>query len=247
MKPLVGMLVLGLMAGCQPTSREPAPDWVADAAEVLSAAEESDLVDMILALNDETAVEMTCVIVHGTGEVSINTYADRLLWRWEVGLDGVFNGIVIVIDTKNRLVRLSRGDGMRWVISDDDVDAILDAMTKHLAEDHYFLGLHSGIEEVANRVRGITWEVAYFGLPSLPSEGAEGQIVSFAGMVQRVSGDTVFVMDADSVHARLLLLPGTAPEVMEEEWEVHARVYHHDPLVLQLLGLEAGPVVGDLF
>ncbi len=236
-----------LLVGCQPAHRAPDPDWVADAAAVLSAAEESELVDMLLTLNDNTAVELTCVTVHGTADQPISVYADDLLQRWEVGLSGVFNGLAIVVDTKERQVHLSRGVGMRWVLADDDVHVIIEAMTIHLKDDEYFQGLRAGIEEIVRRVEGVSWNVAYYDLMSLPSEGAEGAIVSFTGTVQRVSGDTVFVMDEDSVLASVLLLPGTTPMVTEELWYVHARVKTRKPLEVQLLGLEAGEAVADIF
>ena len=240
------LLVLLILAACQPPQQMPEPDWIADAADVLSTAEESELAGMLLALNDETAVEMACVIVKGTGELPVDAYAEALLWRWELGLDGVFNGILVLIDTRTRQVRLARGDGMRWTLQDEDMNAVLEAMTADLAQDRYFSAIRAGIEEVTLRVAGSTWEVTHFDLKSLPANGAEGAIVSFEGVVQDVRGDTVFVLSADSVRAKILMLSGTSPMVMEDLWYVHARVKRREPLELLLLGLQTGEAVPDL-
>ena len=237
---------LVVVAACQPQQQFPDPDWVADAGDVLSADEESQLVAMLLALNDETTVELACVTVDGTGVLSAEAYADELLWRWEVGLPGVYNGIVMLIDIRERQVRISRGDGMRWTLVDDDVRAIIAAMMVHLGKDRYFSGIQSGIEEVARRVAGVEWGVTYFDLQSLPQEGAEGAVVTFAGMVSSVQGDTVHILGQDSILAKVVLLPGTAPMVMEDHWYVHARVKRQSPLELLLLGVEAGGASADL-
>ena len=218
-----------------------------DAADVLTQSEETILFDQLLTLNEETAVEMACVVVDGVGEQSIQAYTDELLWRWEVGLPGVFNGLVLVIDTEGRQVHLSRGDGIRWNVTDEDLDAFMDEVTEPLSANDYFGGLRTGIDAITRLLAGVTWEVAYFDLASLPREGAEGAVVSFSAAVQGVRGDTVQVLHADSIQAAVLLLPDTTPLIMEDVWQVYGRVHQRSPLQLLLLGVEDAGLPEEMY
>jgi len=239
--------LLVLIAACHLSAPTLEPDWLVDAAGVLSTEEKNHVIDRLITFNEETAVEMAYVIVDGTGEQSVITYAEDLLVRWEVGLADVYNGIMIVIDVKERQMYLARGDGIRWILSDQDVGAIEEAMREHLSGDRYYQGLLAGTEEVSRKVAGTRWDVTYYDLNDLPVEGAEGEIIAFEGTVQRVDGDTVFVMDADSIQAKVLLLPGTTPMVLEDVWYMHARMKRRNPLELELLGLEASGMVEPIF
>ncbi len=233
------VFVLGVAACQAPALPFPEPDWVADGADVLSSNEEAALVGMLMDLNEGTLVEMACVTTDDTGDLLTSAYAEQLLWRWEVGMPGVYNGVVVVINTREREVHLAAGDGMRWILTGEAEAAVLDSMTTYLANALYRQGLQAGIEGIGRLVADVAWDVTHFSLARIPTIGAEGSIVSFDAVVQRVSGDTVVVMDDDSVHASVLLLPGTTPAVLDDRWVIHGRVQQRDPLELQLMGLEA--------
>ena len=237
-------MLLGLSA-CQVSQRIPDPDWVVDESDVLSADEESQLIDLLLTLNETTGVELACVVVDKTGDGSTAAFARTLLTSWEVGRAGVYNGIIIVVDMEARHVHLERGEGMRWTLNENDADTVVTAITSHLTEGRYFEGIRAGIEAVSSHVAGVSWDVEYYTLSAIPAWGAEGAVVSFSGTVRGVNGDTVFVLAEDSLQAKVVLLPGTSPEVMEELWHIHGRIQRRDPLEVLLLGLEAEDLAGE--
>ena len=241
------LALLLMISACQVQPPELMPDWVVDGPGKLTIEEEDLLFQKLQDFNHDTGVEMALIIVESVpDERSVGSYAEELLIRWEVGLPNVYNGVLVLVSMTERQIYLARGEGLHWNIPEDDVDTITEAVGEYLGQDEYFRGMDTAIDEVSRRVEGVTWDIVHYDLSSAQEAGQPGEVVAFEATVQSVSGDTVVVKDDQNVVAKVLLLPGTTPMVMEDIWFIHARVMVQTPLELQLLGLEAAGVMEQL-
>lgn len=235
---LLGALCLGGSA-CAGGQTVPQPGWIADAADVLTAQQEAELIDMLTVFEQRTTVQLVGVTVEDLGEQSIEAYTFQLASEWGIGGAGVNNGVVVLLALKERQVRIEVGIGMKWTLGDARTAEIIDMMTPFFREEDYFQGLRTGFEQIIAANEGVAWEVAYFTLDDARRAGeqAVGKIVAFEAEITKLEEDAAEVAAPGVESACLLLTDHIDPAAfsVEDRLLFHARVKEAEPLVLYVL------------
>lgn len=101
--------------------------YVADEAGALNAGTQADLDAQLADYESRTTNEIAVAIVRTTGSEPIEDYASALFREWEVGQQGVDNGVLLVVAVDDRRVRLQTGSGVEGALPDSRAQEIVDA------------------------------------------------------------------------------------------------------------------------
>jgi uncharacterized protein len=131
----------------------PAGHRVTDQSKVLSAAETQRLADRLKVIQDTTGAQIYILTVPTVGDEGIAPFANRVFVAWGVGRKGVDNGLLIVLATTDRRVRVEVGRGLEGNIPDITARRITaDTMGPLLKDGRYFDGLMAGVNALAMRI-----------------------------------------------------------------------------------------------
>ena len=130
--------------------------WVSDYAGVLSPAQEQTLDRMLSGLENRSSNQIFVAIFERMPE---NTYLEdfsvKLFEKWRPGLTAQDNGILIVIFTKNRKIRIEVGYGLEDVVTDAQSGTLI---RNHIAPEfkkfNYYQGLRNALSELIPAVEG---------------------------------------------------------------------------------------------
>lgn len=128
-----------------------APSSVLDKAELFTSAEKSTLENQIKVDNKEYDLQYIVETVPSIeGDEPIEDYAARR--ANELGIDaGEGNGVYILLNQANRLVRFELGDKVDRVVSLTSTSQVLDNIVlPELKEDHYLKGISLGMEAIGD-------------------------------------------------------------------------------------------------
>ncbi len=235
------MAAVVLAAACSARDGGLRPDWVADEAGLLSDAEEAELRDMLVALEERTSARLVSVFVPSLEGGSIEGFSRAVAADWGLDEAPLNNYIVFCVAMAERLRHVEAGMGMRWSLPESVVDSLMVATAAHFVNGRYFEGVLQILEPIAARIDTAEWSVAYYDLADLAAaaEEAEGQIASFEATIAALEEDALHV-SAGGVRASILIGPAAAPGPLsvEDVRIFHARVLRARPPVLLLLGLE---------
>jgi len=152
---LVLLRVLPLAAGDVqlPTLR----GFVTDAAGVLSAAEQARLRSVIEGLRARTGAEIAVVTVPTTAPLDDFSYAMRLADAWKPGHAGTDTGVVFLVATQDRKLRVLVGYGLEGILPDGLVGEIEDReVVPEFRAGRMGSGIVRGVEALATRIeRGL--------------------------------------------------------------------------------------------
>lgn len=132
--PLIVIVILiGVSGSGAPTSNEPVSvvdafypeptNYVVDSAGVLSADFESRLNGQ---LGEIKAGQIGVAVVKTTSPLTIEEYGIRLAEKWKVGHAGKDDGVILIVATDDRKVRIEVGKGAEANITDSTAGTIMD-------------------------------------------------------------------------------------------------------------------------
>ena len=168
---------------------------VNDFANVIPAEIEAGLESALRQVEEQTGAEIAVVAMadqlQGT---SIEEYAVELFERWGIGKAGEDNGVLLIVDTVARKVRIEVGYGLEPTITDGRAGRILDdAVVPHFADDDWAAGLVNGAAELAEAV-GATG-IEFTGGGPVPNGGSPdpGGGLTGWGVLWIIVGGTMFI------------------------------------------------------
>jgi uncharacterized membrane protein YgcG len=128
----------------------PAGHRVVDQSHVLAGAEITQLADKLRALESRTGAQVAVLTVPSAGQEGIAPFANRVFVGWKLGHKDVDDGVLIVLATQDRRVRIEVGRGFEGDITDVAAKRITaDKMAPWLAKKKYALGLNAGADAIA--------------------------------------------------------------------------------------------------
>jgi uncharacterized protein len=152
MRFLLCMLAACLLSPCTASPAEfPAPTgYVSDFAGVMRPETISQLDGVLASLKDKTGAEIAVVTVKTLGDLDIETYAARLVKEWGIGSKERNDGVLILVSTGDRRVRIEVGYGLEPLITDAKSGMIRDQyLTPKLRVNDYDGGLKDGALAIA--------------------------------------------------------------------------------------------------
>ncbi|MEK9159840.1 MAG: TPM domain-containing protein [Patescibacteria group bacterium] len=136
-------------------------DWyVLDSADVLSDETEAALQTQLSTLASETSTGMVVVTIPTLNDYPIESYALELGREWGVGQEGLDNGLVFLVVTEDREMRIEVGYGLEGAITDSNSYLILThTATPYLKEDNYDQGVLESMAQLETLARGETFDL----------------------------------------------------------------------------------------
>jgi uncharacterized protein len=135
--------------------------FVNDLAGVIPPAARQRMTQTIQALKDKTGSEIAVLTVPTTDPLDDFTYAMRVADAWKVGRKGQDTGVLIVLVTRDRKLRILTGYGVEGILPDGLVGAIQDReMVPAFRAGRLGEGLERGVTAIADRI-----EKGYEGQP----------------------------------------------------------------------------------
>lgn len=126
--------------------------YVVDSANVLSA-ETKEAFEKDLTTFDKTG-QIAVVIVKTTNPLDIEQYSIKLAEKWKVGYKGLDNGVIFVIATEDRKLRIEVGRGLEGQFTDIEAKHIIDdVIVPFLKKGDWEGGVKAGIESIKEEVR----------------------------------------------------------------------------------------------
>jgi uncharacterized protein len=119
--------------------------YVTDSAEILSQADESAIIGIAEELERKTTAQLAVVTVKTTQPETIEGYAVRLFERWGIGQKGKDNGVLLLIASDDRKVRIETGYGIEGILPDATCKMIIEeGIIPYFKRGEYSQGILSG-------------------------------------------------------------------------------------------------------
>ncbi len=132
-----------------PTAR----GFVTDLAGVIPADAQRRMTRTIQALKDQTGSEIAVLTVPSTEPLDDFTYAMKVADTWKVGARGEDTGVLILVATQDRKLRILTGYGVEGVLPDGLVGRIQDReMLPAFRAGRIAEGLERGVTAIAARI-----------------------------------------------------------------------------------------------
>ncbi|MED1202933.1 TPM domain-containing protein [Heyndrickxia acidicola] len=100
--------------------------YVQDHAGILSSEDKKELAQLGEHLNDKTKAQISVLTVKGLDGKSVEEYAVDAFRKFQLGDKKLNNGVLLLIDTKGRHIRIEVGYGLEGALPDGKVGRILD-------------------------------------------------------------------------------------------------------------------------
>lgn len=115
------LAALLLIVGLLPAAAQQIPPLsgrVVDNASVISGAAESEITAYLAALEEQSGIQMAVLTVSSLGGVPLEEYSIRVVEEWELGQAGEDNGVLLLIATQEKQMRLEVGYGLEGTLTD---------------------------------------------------------------------------------------------------------------------------------
>lgn len=126
---------------------------VTDNAGVLNSNQERELESALRALEQSSTAEVAVVTVRDLEGLSIEEYSIRLVEKWQLGKSDRDNGVLLLVSTGDRKVRLEVGYGLEGVLTDAHSSYIINTkIIPAFREGSYYEGIKSGVLAVSGEI-----------------------------------------------------------------------------------------------
>lgn len=127
---------------------------VTDNAGTLTAEQESEIEDMLYAINQRTGVELAVYTIETLNGQDIETKANDLFRELGLGDSEKNNGLLLLIALNDRKFRLEVGYGLEGTIPDTKAAEIINTMTPYFKEGNYADGIKAAVSKTENVLNG---------------------------------------------------------------------------------------------
>lgn len=162
-------LILGATAAHAEVTISASPAVVVDQANVIDAATEQRISDLLIELRAKTTAEVKIITVQTTEDEDVFAFAQRHYDLWKLGAAGKDNGALIVLAIAQRQVRIHVGYGLEG----DLPDIWCAAESEKVAKSYFSAGQYgSGLQALTNSVANKTAQAANIQLTRLTQSPA---------------------------------------------------------------------------
>src|SRR5215207_9390325 len=180
-------VLLLLLAPLRATGEEvtipPSQGFVSDFAGVIDQPTRQQLTNLIRELQEKTGAEIAVVTVETTQPLTVFDYALKIAEAWKPGAKGKDNGVVFLVATKDRKVRIATGYGVEGILPDGKLGAIQDAdIVPYFKRGNYSQGILAGTQALAREIAK-EYGVSLTGLPSPRGRSYDAEPVNLPTLV----------------------------------------------------------------
>lgn len=186
----LGVLVALAVVGARPAAALDVPPLtgrVVDLADVLSPSAEASLTALLAAHEDSTTNQVVVLTIPSLGGDALEPYATRVFRAWGLGQADRDNGVLLLVSTGDRQLRIEVGRGLEGSLTDATSGTIIrQEIVPHFRNEDYEGGVLSGVDTIL-AVLDAAAEGRVYALTEAPDGGdviASVILVgAFAGMV----------------------------------------------------------------
>ncbi|HNQ03079.1 MAG TPA: YgcG family protein [Thiobacillaceae bacterium] len=168
-RPLWVFLVLCLALAGPVWAQVPVPALAArvtDLSHVLTDVQRQALEARLAAFEAEKGSQLAVLLLPSTRPEDIGQYAMRVAEAWKLGRKGVDDGVLLLVATQDRALRIEVGYGLEGVIPDAVAKRVIDdVILPRFRGGDLAAGVEAGVEALMALVRG----------EALPAPRAQGQ------------------------------------------------------------------------
>jgi uncharacterized protein len=118
------------------------PRLVNDYVNLLSQSEFQSLEQKLVAYDDSTSTQIAVVIERSLEGEDIFTYSQRLAEEWRIGQEGTDNGVLLLVTTEDRQLRIHTGYGAEVFLTDAMSKRIIsNVLVPNFRNGDYFEGI----------------------------------------------------------------------------------------------------------
>lgn len=131
------------------------PRLVNDFAKILSADQQSQLENKLVALDDSTSNQIAIVTIKTLDGYPIEDYANKLFRSWGIGNKKTNNGVLVLVAYDDHKVWIATGYGLEGAIPDITAsDIIAKQITPYFKTGDYYAGLDKGTDALSAAAAG---------------------------------------------------------------------------------------------
>lgn len=146
---LIFTLVFNIYSADYPESY----NFVNDFSNVIDDDVEAQINSLSKSLKEKTGAEISVVTVESLNGEDENTYANNLFRKWGIGDKEKNNGVLFLISTGERRIKIEVGYGLEGILNDGKTGAILDEfVVPYLKKDDYTSGIKNGYLSILSEV-----------------------------------------------------------------------------------------------
>ena len=157
-RPLLALwlLLVAVSTPAQPVQDIPALNSrVTDLTGTLGAAEQAALENRLAQLERDTGSQLAVLLVGSTAPEDIAAYGIRVVDAWQLGRKGVDDGVLLLVATEDRRVRIEVGYGLEGALPDARARQIIDTIiAPYFRRGEYAAGIDAGTAAIASVIRG---------------------------------------------------------------------------------------------
>lgn len=129
--------------------------YINDFANVLDSSTENDVFNIARNIEEKTTAQLVVVTVPSLDGDSIEGYANTLFNQWKIGSSDKDNGVLLLVSSGDRKVRIEVGYGLEGAINDAKAGRILDdTAIPALKENDY----NQAIKDTVVQLEGIIYK-----------------------------------------------------------------------------------------
>ena len=133
----------------------PLNSQVTDLTNTLSTIERSALVDKLKQFEKEKGSQIAILIVPTTQPEAIEQYSLRVAEAWQLGREGVDDGVLLLIAKDDRKLRIEVGYGLEGAVPDASAKRIIsEIITPRFRQGDFRGGVEAGVERLIGLVNG---------------------------------------------------------------------------------------------
>ncbi len=154
-RALLSLLLLTVAGQPALEAAFPSPSGsVNDFVGVLDSSARAELTTLIRDTEQQTTAEIAVAVVSSLDGMTVEEYASRLFREWGVGRKAKDNGVLVLVATVDRKMRIEVGYGLEPVLPDGLAGEIIrNDFLPAFKTNHYSEGILKGVRHIADIVR----------------------------------------------------------------------------------------------
>ncbi|MBP7280253.1 MAG: YgcG family protein [Leptospiraceae bacterium] len=130
---------------------------VNDLSGILESIQREALEDKLKTIENNKGSQVAILIIPTTEEETIDQFSIRVVEKWKLGRKEVNDGVLILIATDDRKMRIEVGYGLEGILPDAICRRIIsEQMKPHFKEKNYYEGIDNAVESISKIINGET-------------------------------------------------------------------------------------------
>lgn len=153
---VLALVLCGSAAFAQPPVAVPALQArVTDLTNTLDAARRQALEQKLAAFEQEKGSQVAVLLLPTTAPETVEQYAIRVAEQWKLGRKGIDDGVLLLVATQDRALRIEVGYGLEGAIPDAIAKRVIEeVMLPRFREGDMAGGIEAGVDSLLGLIRG---------------------------------------------------------------------------------------------